>query len=95
MNDAFLEKMVIPRSFSSGLESRIVTSPSLKRWAPRLLEEGVHEGGLPVVDVGDDGDVPDVFAPFLIDHVWFRSTHYRGDCAAIPADALWSRKQKK
>jgi hypothetical protein len=27
-----------------------------------LLEHGVHEGGLAVVDVGDDGDVADVLA---------------------------------
>src|SRR3990172_4881973 len=26
----------------------------------RLPQHGVHEGGLPVVDVGDDGDVPDI-----------------------------------
>ena len=31
-----------------------------------LLEHGVHQGGLPVVDVGDDGDVPKVHKPSIL-----------------------------
>jgi hypothetical protein len=32
----------------------------------RLREHGVHQGGLPVVDVGDDGDVAEIRADWHI-----------------------------
>ena len=31
-----------------------------------LPEHGVDQGGLPVVDVGDDGDVPEVHKPSIL-----------------------------
>ena len=50
--------MVIPRSRSRSLESITrSTSSSLAREDPGLTEHVVDEGGLAVVDVGDDGDV--------------------------------------
>ena len=54
----FFARMVIPRSRSRSFESmtRSATA-SFSRNVPALAEHGVDEGGLAVVDVGDDGDV--------------------------------------
>ena len=57
----FLAKIVIPRSRSRGLESMMSSPTCWRSWkALSLLEEGVNEGGLAVVDVGDDGEVAEV-----------------------------------
>jgi hypothetical protein len=54
----FLERMVMPRSRSMSLESRMRSPLSLSlAELPALAEHLVDEGGLAVVDVGDDGDV--------------------------------------
>ena len=66
--DAFLEKIVIPRSLSSGFESMIVALALAKRVGAGLLEQRVDQRGLAVVDVGDDGHVPDIFSSFLAGH---------------------------
>ena len=57
----FLARIVIPRSRSSGLES-ITRSCDDLILAERagLAEHLVDQGGLPVVDVRDDGDVADL-----------------------------------
>ena len=58
----FLDRIVMPRSFSRSLLSitrSASTVRSLKR--ARLLEQLVDEGGLAMVDVGDDGDIAEVF----------------------------------
>ena len=50
----------MPRSFSRSLESMTRSATdSLARKVPDLAQHGVDEGGLAVVDVGDDGDVTD------------------------------------
>ena len=58
----FFDRMVMPRSFSRSLLSimrSVVTVRSLN--VPGLLEQLVDEGGLAVVDVGDDGDIAEAF----------------------------------
>jgi len=56
----FLDRMVMPRSRSSGLLSRqgVLLHLAVAE-VSALAQQGVHQGGLPVVDVGDDGYVPD------------------------------------
>jgi hypothetical protein len=58
----FGQRMVIPRSRSRSLLSRIrspVTSCSLNSWL--RMDHFVNKGGLAVVNVGDNGDVANVF----------------------------------
>ena len=63
----FLARMVMPRSRSRGLESRMQSPWSwLARNWPGLAEQGIDQGGLAVVDVGDDGDVADVVAALYV-----------------------------
>ncbi len=54
----FFARIVMPRSRSSGFESitRVLDGLPLAEDAA-LLEHGVDQRRLPVVDVGDDGDV--------------------------------------
>ena len=53
--------MVMPRSRSRSISSRNWDSISPARvMAPGAFEEAVGEGGLAVVDVGDDADVADL-----------------------------------
>ena len=57
----FFDRIVMPRSFSRSLLSitrSVARVRSLKRAG--LLEQLVDEGGLAMVDVGDDGDVAEV-----------------------------------
>ena len=59
----FLARIVMPRSRSRSLESRIC-SPTSWRVAepPALAQHAIDQGRLAVVDVGDDGHVADVGA---------------------------------
>ena len=59
----FLARIVMPFSRSRSIESMTRSVISARAWnAPRLPQHGVDEGGLAVVDVGDDGDVAEVGA---------------------------------
>ena len=35
---------------------------------PGLLQEGIHKRGFSMIDMGDDGNVPNVFTSYLIGH---------------------------
>ena len=51
----------MPRSRSRSFESSTRSRTSwLARKTPLCLQHGVDEGRLAMVDVGDDGDVPDL-----------------------------------
>jgi hypothetical protein len=52
--------MVMPRSRSRSIESRSCSLASRSETACGGLEQAVGEGGLAVVDVGDDGEVSDL-----------------------------------
>ncbi len=54
----FLARMVMPRSRSRSLES-ITRSATLLVVAEgvRLAQQAIDQGGLAVVDMGDDGDI--------------------------------------
>ena len=65
----FFARIVIPRSRSRSLESRIC-SPDQLRFAkpPALPQHAIDQRRLAVVDVGDDGDVADVLAANRVAH---------------------------
>ena len=60
----FLARIVMPFSRSRSFESimRSSSARGVRGERTGLLEHGVDQGGLAVVDVGDDGDVTDVVA---------------------------------
>ena len=59
----FLARIVMPRSRSRSLESRMQLADELAgAELAALAQQAVDQRGLAVVDVGDDGDVADVGA---------------------------------
>ena len=71
----FLARMVMPRSRSRSLESMTrSTTCFVGAECAALAQHGVHQGGLAVVDVGDDGDVANAG---IQKSVAFRAAKYR------------------
>ena len=56
----FLARIVMPRSRSSTFESMTRSGMTARVKRARLLQELVDEGGLAMIDVGDDGDVAQI-----------------------------------
>ena len=67
--DVFLAMIVMPFSRSRSIESMHALDHVLVGAEDAgLPEHGVDQGGLAVVDVGDDGDVPDVRTLLHVSH---------------------------
>ena len=69
----FLARIVIPRSRSSSLVSRMLAHQLAVAEPAALAQHAIDQRGLAVVDVGDDGDVANVFAAHEcgVTYFWF------------------------
>ena len=82
----FLARIVMPRSRSSSLESRMQLADELAlAELAALAQQAIDQRRLAVIDVGDDGDIADVGAT---GHGRERGAGVRGQVRRVACNAL-------